>query len=593
MTGGQGRRSWVIGATVLSAALTISGYVLMHGAEHVGQPFMFCIYVLLAQTATSFVTLCGVMASKLIRDQARILDQTHDSVSVRLLDGTLTYWNRGAVERYGWTFEEARAAPLHKLLRTDRPVPPMDVESFLALGSWEGEITAHTRDGRRVVVDCRCTVQRDDLGRPTGILTTASDLTPRHAATEELRQSEKRYRNIFATTGVSIWECDFSAVRRKLVELHVAGMTDVRLYLAEHPEFVREAIQMTRAIDVNEASLAMFGARTKEELLGSVDHLWPPESEPHFAQSIIAGWEHKPLIVGEASLRALDGRLIDLLFSTAFPPEAETRESIFVTVADITARNEAQMALREAQVDLAHAARLTSLGELTASIAHEVNQPIAGILVNGQAGLRWLSRETPDIQAAKASLTNVVSEAKRAGSVVEGIRALSRKEALHPELLDFNALLEEALLILSFELARSRIGLSMDLDSTLEPVRVDRTQLQQVVINLVMNAAQALGQISTRARQIRISSKADGTMVLVTISDNGPGVPDEIRSRLFEAFTTSRREGTGLGLSVCASIVKRHGGTIWNGETDGPGAVFAFSIPVGGPNGALDDFAPS
>jgi signal transduction histidine kinase len=401
----------------------------------------------------------------------------------------------------------------------------------------------------------------------------------RDAADDELRRSESRYRNIFESAAVALWEVNFSLAKRRIEGLVLDGMTDFAAYMVEHPEFIREAMDLTIAVDVNEAGMRMLGARTKDELLGPVGKVWPPESEPKFAQTMIAALERRPTFELETMLRTLSGRSIDVLYSVNYPPEALSLESIFVAFSDLTARNQDHSALQKAQADLAHATRLTSLGELTASIAHEISQPLAGILSNGQAGLRWLKRGPPNLEAAVASLDGVVAEAQRVAAVIGGIRALAKKEVPQDEDLCLNLMIEETLLLLRRELEHSHIELDTDLQTAMVPVRVDRVQIQQVLINLIMNAAQAMIQSDGPVRRLIVATTMNGDEVTVSIADTGPGVDLALRDRLFTAFVTNKAEGMGLGLSLCASIVDRHGGRIWADFDQPQGATFRFSLP--------------
>jgi signal transduction histidine kinase len=399
------------------------------------------------------------------------------------------------------------------------------------------------------------------------------------AVDDELRRSEARYRNIFESAAVALWEVNFSLAKRRIEGLARDGMTDFAAYMAEHPEFIREAMDLTIAVDVNEAGMRMLGARTKEELLGPVGKVWPPESEPKFAQTMVAAMERRPTFELETTLRALSGRNVDVLYSVNYPPEALSLESIFVAFSDLTARNQDHAALQKAQADLAHASRLASLGELTASIIHEISQPLAGIKSNAQAGLRWLRRERPDNDAAIASLEGVVDGTKRTEAVIGGIRALAKKQTLQPEDLCLNQVIEETLALLSRELERGRVELDTNLQTEMVPVRADRVQIQQVLINLIMNAAQAMLQSDGPGHRLIVATTMGGDEVTVSVADTGPGVDPALRDRLFTAFVTNKTEGMGLGLSLCASIVDRHGGRIWADLDQPQGATFRFSLP--------------
>jgi signal transduction histidine kinase len=253
------------------------------------------------------------------------------------------------------------------------------------------------------------------------------------------------------------------------------------------------------------------------------------------------------------------------------------------TANDNTARNEAQAALQATQLDLAHATRLTALGELTASIAHEVNQPLAAILSNAQASLRWLRRPEPQLDEAIRSLDAIVAETRRAGSVIQGIRALARKQAPQVERFDLGDLVHETLALLRSELKRSGTTLGSEIDASAILVEADRIQIQQVIINLVMNGIQAMIDTPADERRLRVACRRDDDKALVAVSDHGPGIAPDVMANLFTAFVTTKAYGMGLGLSVCASIVGRHGGRIWADDDVLQGASVRFSLPLANP----------
>jgi PAS domain S-box-containing protein len=247
---------------------------------------------------------------------------------------------------------------------------------------------------------------------------------------------------------------------------------------------------------------------------------------------------------------------------------------------DITAATAAQEELHQAQSALAHAARVATLGELSASIAHEVNQPLAAIVTNGEAALRWLARPTPDLQEAQDALRRVIQDGERASEVIRRIRALTRKSEQNRAWLDFNAVIAESLALVEREIAGRRIGLTLDLAESLPEVEADRIQLQQVLINLMLNAVQAMDAVEPEARRLTIRSFVDAEgQACVAIADSGPGFDAETAGKLFSAFFTTKPSGMGMGLSICRSIVEASGGRIWASRNDGPGATFHVAIP--------------
>jgi C4-dicarboxylate-specific signal transduction histidine kinase len=242
-----------------------------------------------------------------------------------------------------------------------------------------------------------------------------------------------------------------------------------------------------------------------------------------------------------------------------------------------------QEALDKTQAALTHAARVATLGELSASIAHEVNQPLAAIVTNGEAAVRWLGRAQPDLQEARDALGRVIQDGRRASEVIRRIRALSRKSDQNKMRVDLNEVLAESLVLLQREIAAHGIILEVDLPEDLPPVDADRIQMQQVVMNLLMNAIQAMDAVAPERRRLVVRSCVEAEeRVGVQVRDQGVGFDEETGKNLFNAFFTTKAAGMGMGLSICRSIVEAHGGRIHASRNDGPGATFHISLPSGG-----------
>jgi PAS domain S-box-containing protein len=246
-------------------------------------------------------------------------------------------------------------------------------------------------------------------------------------------------------------------------------------------------------------------------------------------------------------------------------------------ITDVTARVEAEQQLHASHVQLAHAARVSLLGELAASVAHEVNQPLTAIVANAQAGRRWLNRADPDVGEALGALDGIVAASERAGQVVRRIRALARRTEREHVTLDLNALVQETVDLLQRELERRPLTLRVELAPALPPVTGDRIELQQVLINLVMNALQAMDGLPNNRLEVR--TRQDDGMARVSVHDSGPGIADADGARLFEPFFSTKADGMGLGLPICRSIIARHGGRIAARSTP-PGATFSFELPI-------------
>ena len=254
------------------------------------------------------------------------------------------------------------------------------------------------------------------------------------------------------------------------------------------------------------------------------------------------------------------------------------RPVVLIVSEDITESKRAAEALREMQTELAHANRVAALGQLTASIAHEVNQPLTGVLSSGRAALRWLDR--PDPEGARRAIERVIRDAARAGDVISGLRALVKKAPPRTESFDMNEAIREVIVVTRGEAARNGISVETQLADGLPLIEGDRVQLQQVVLNLVINAVEAMSGISEGARELLISTgKAESDGVLVAVRDSGPGLAPATLERLFEAFYTTKPGGLGLGLSICRSIIEAHGGRLWASANEPQGAVFQFTLP--------------
>jgi PAS domain S-box-containing protein len=403
-------------------ALTLLSFFLTHALED-ATALIRCLMSIAAIAITTVLTLKNQSADMNLRNQARLLDLTHDAIFVRNMNDAITYWNRGAAELYGWPQEEATARNAHQLLRTIYPVPfDQIMQEVFRTGRWEGELVHTGRDGKQVTVSSRWSLQRDERMRPVAVL------------------------------------------------------------------------------EIN---------------------------------------------------------------------------------SDITAHIQAQEALQQAQAQLAHATRVTTLGELMASIAHEVNQPLAAIAANAAASLRWLDRKPPRLDEVRQSVDNIVSDSTRANDVIQRLRSLTSKGVFQRVRLNLNDVVNEALLLVRRELLSQRISPELDLDPALAEIAGDRVQLQQVVINLVVNGIQAMAAVDDRPRVLQLRThQADADHVQLEVRDSGIGIDPKEAHLLFNAFYTTKQDGMGMGLSISRSIVEAHGGAISVSGAPGQGTVFRVTLPI-------------
>jgi C4-dicarboxylate-specific signal transduction histidine kinase len=248
---------------------------------------------------------------------------------------------------------------------------------------------------------------------------------------------------------------------------------------------------------------------------------------------------------------------------------------------EVLERKHAEEALREAQAELARVARLTTMGELAASIAHEINQPLTAIANNGGAGLRWLNKEPPDLVAVRDAFTDMVHEAMRAGDVIRGLRSLARKSGPQLTALDIDDAVHEVLSLTHSEAQRHGVVLRAELAAGTRTVWGDRVQLQQVLLNLILNGIEATDSVTEGKKEVRVSSAlAEDARVVISVEDSGTGLDPSVAQRVFEPFVTTKPEGLGMGLSICRSIIDAHGGQLWVSPIAPHGTVFRFTVPV-------------
>ncbi len=360
-------------------------------------------------------------AEETLREQADLLNLTHDAIFVRDMDGVVRRWNRGAEALYGWTAREAEGRNVSELLKTEFPITfDRAIAELLNSGRWEGELVRTKKDGTQVVVASRWSLQRDAQGAPIAALETNNDVTERKRAEEE---------------------------REKL---------------------------------------------------------------------------------------------------------------------------------RQLEADLARINRVSTMGELAASLAHEVKQPIAAIATNAGAALRWLNHEPPEIEKAGQRISHIIEDTERAAHIVDRNRSLYSSGTPQRELIDINDIISEMVVLLRDKAHRLSISICSELDPALPATRADRVQLQQVLMNLMLNGIEAMkegGELSVTSKRME-----DGAL-LIAVSDSGIGLPEAGSERIFEAFFTTKPDGTGMGLSISRRIIEWHDGRLWAGANPGGGAIFQFTLP--------------
>ena len=334
-----------------------------------------------------------------------------------------------------------------------------------------------------------------------------------------------------------------------------------------------------RIIETNQAFLDIVGYAREDLASLRWTELTPAEwrdvDDQAFAELNATGSVHPH----EKEYFRKDGTRVSVMVARAI--FEWNRDEGVAFVLDLTERKHVEGALRDAQANLAHVIRITTLGELTASIAHEVNQPLAAVVANAEACLRWLRRGTPDVDAACRSVEWIIDDGNRASEVIRRVRALANKTDIETVSLDANDLIRDVIALVQRELMNHQVSLQMELAPALPMILGDRVQLQQVMINLVMNSIEAMQSVTDRPRELLIRSGQDETQqVLVGVTDSGVGISAENGDRLFNPFFTTKSSGMGMGLSICRSIIEAHGGRLWATANQPHGATFRFTLPV-------------
>jgi C4-dicarboxylate-specific signal transduction histidine kinase len=272
----------------------------------------------------------------------------------------------------------------------------------------------------------------------------------------------------------------------------------------------------------------------------------------------------------------------DLVFETHYMPVLDAGghvAGVNGVAMNITERKRAEEALQQAQTELAHVTRVTTLGELATSIAHEINQPLAAIVTNGSASLRWLAGAPSHLDDAREALQCIIDDAQRASAIITRIRALLRNTATEKAWLDLPELVHEVVRLTQPELVRQGVSLRVEVAAALPPVWGDRVQLQQVLLNLVMNALEAMAGVAQGPRALVIQARPEAAdTVLVAVQDTGVGIARQQLEAIFTAFYTTKAQGLGMGLAISRTIVEQHGGRLWAVPHDGPGATVQFTL---------------
>ncbi len=415
-------------------------------------------------------------------------------------------------------------------------------------------------------------------GRSEALFLMVSGVASDNRTAWELRASEDRYRKLLYHMPMALWQVDARGAIAAYERLNPGRVNDIGAFLDAHPELVELAIDVVRVTEVNRDAIALFRAQSAAELIRSVRYIFEPA--PGLAKRVmVAHLEGRRNYTEQTTIRTLDGQTRDVVLSTTFPAPPEQLDTTFITMLDITERVHLEDQLRHLKAD--HITQASKLGELATSIAHEIKQPLAAIITNAETSLRWLDREDVQVRKVQQLTNRIVSSAHRANDIIQRIRFWMARGKLERTQLDLREVADEAMTFVRHDIEGERIDLSIDAAQSLPTVLGDRVQLQQVMVNLLINAIQAITQSGQSTRRIQVTIECAGaTSVLFSVRDSGPGIANSDLERIFESFYTTKEGGMGIGLAICQSIIKEHGGLISASNLRDGGALFQFSLPT-------------
>jgi PAS domain S-box-containing protein len=494
-------------------------------------------------------------AFRTMERQARsILDSALDALVAIDAEGNIKDWNKRAEEIFGWSRSDAlgrRMAetiiPLHYRLSHENGMRQFFKTGQGPVLNRRIEITALRRDGTEFPVELTITPLKS--GDTWTFSSFIRDISERKRAEEKLRESELNLRQMTETIPEMLWSASPDG-----------------------------------AIDYCNARVLDYTGFPAGELMGDG---WLKMIHPDDVDQVARAWMTSvttgvPYRVEVRMFRAAD-RLHRWCVTSALPLlDRDGRVAKWHgTVVDMHDWKQAQEELRTTQAELAHVNRVMTMGELAASIAHEVNQPLAAIVASGDSCTAWLANDPPNLEKARAAASRITQAATQASEIVQRIRALFRKTTLTTAPLEINEVIAETISLVDHEVQRKGVSLNIELARDLPPVLGDRVQLQQVILNLLVNGTEAMAGVQNQSRRLVIQSAlTEPREILVSIADTGPGFDPEQAARLFAPFFTTKPEGVGMGLSISRSIIEAHGGRLWAATNQPRGAVFHFALPA-------------
>lgn len=393
-----------------------------------------------------------------------------------------------------------------------------------------------------------------------------------------LKESEARYRSIFDRTRVALWERDYSKLHSYLADIRAQGIIDMKAHARANPAFVDHCIGLITVVAANEAARELLGPQSATVGVLRRSIITAQEKFLDVLQAIMDG---KRVFEDRVEVRADNGEDKLVLISISIPEDPAAFNRVIVSMVDITQREMALKARADAQAELTKASRAAMVGALSASLAHELNQPLGAIVVNSQTVLRWLDREPPDLAAVRRSAERMIRDSQRASEIMQNTRNLLSPSSSTLENVCLDGLIGETVALMEYELERSGTAVLVDRKPDVPPVWTVKTELQQVLINLVTNAIQAMEEADSTERMIRIQTdRPDIEHVRISMHDSGPGIVEDVKDKLFAPFFTTKATGMGMGLSICRSALEARGGKLDGNNHPEGGAIFEIYLLI-------------
>lgn len=534
-----------LAASALCSILTVVALPLSHETfDHAG-PLGRVVVALLAIAVGTSLSMRHLLSVNLMREQIHLLNLSHDAIVIYDMRGLVTFWNHGAEALYGWSAGEAVGKDFHSLTQTRlKSSRETIMETLCGEGRWEGEVQRVHRSGRRLVVSSRIALCRDKAHRPIAVMATNNDITARREAESKLARSETM-----------------------LADAQKLSKTGSILYSASSDEMIWSD-ETYRILGYD------FGRKPTLKLILDRTHR---DDAVVLSDMSTAMQNGDPAVDIQIRLMMPDAEAKTIRFVARLTSNAPDPQYVGALM-DVSATVAAQEAIQRSLKELAHISRVTTLDGLTSTVAHEITRPLAAITTCGYSALTWLSQPEPNIADATESVEQMIRDAQRSSDLVKQIRGMAQRRDFQAIEVCANQLVRDALDLLSHEFKAARVFVQTKFEKARLDVRGDPVQLQQVLVNLLMNAVQAMASLE-RQKILSVNVElAEDSRAKIVIRDNGPGFHEGDISRLFSAFFTTKQNGVGMGLAICRTIIDAHGGSIW-ATSSTPGATFHIALP--------------